>query len=145
MTDEELSKLYLDVGISPEPHIAQAKRAREYEKRYYEEHAVCPQCRSRDFISTLMGYIVSMEHPETFQDKNEITCRCGWEGIRHDLVPREKPDYHRALSEARQGRVSEELKELHKVPWRTSVPWSLFPAWARPTDPEVFEGCGHEG
>jgi hypothetical protein len=35
--------------------------------------------------------------------------------------------------------------EIYRVPIRQKVDWSKLPEWARPVDPEVFEGCGHEG
>jgi hypothetical protein len=36
-------------------------------------------------------------------------------------------------------------KEIYEVQNRGRIDWSRFPEWARPVDPEVFEGCGHEG
>jgi hypothetical protein len=36
-------------------------------------------------------------------------------------------------------------KEIYSVPYRNRMDWSRFPPWARPIDPEVFEGSGHEG
>jgi hypothetical protein len=36
-------------------------------------------------------------------------------------------------------------KEIYEVQNRNRIDWSRFPEWARPVDPEVFEGCGHEG
>jgi hypothetical protein len=45
-------------------------------------------------------------------------------------------------------RVSKGLpppKEIYNVHNRSRIDWSKFPEWARPVDPEVFEGCGHEG
>jgi hypothetical protein len=36
-------------------------------------------------------------------------------------------------------------KELYEVQNRSRVDWSKFPEWARPIDPEVFEGSAHEG
>jgi hypothetical protein len=36
-------------------------------------------------------------------------------------------------------------KEIYEVQYRSRIDWSKFPEWARPVDPEVFEGCGHEG
>jgi hypothetical protein len=35
--------------------------------------------------------------------------------------------------------------EIYRAPYRTRIDWSRFPEWARPTDPELFEECGHEG
>jgi hypothetical protein len=36
-------------------------------------------------------------------------------------------------------------KEIYEIPYRDRIDWFRFPEWARPSDPEVFEGCGHEG
>jgi hypothetical protein len=36
-------------------------------------------------------------------------------------------------------------REIYEVQNRSRIDWSRFPEWARPVDPEVFEGCGHEG
>jgi hypothetical protein len=35
--------------------------------------------------------------------------------------------------------------EVYALPYRDQLDWSKFPAWARPTDPELFNECGHEG
>ena len=36
-------------------------------------------------------------------------------------------------------------RELYDVKHRERIDWLRFPAWARPSDPEAFVGCGHEG
>ena len=36
-------------------------------------------------------------------------------------------------------------RELYDVRNRDRVDWSTLPEWARPSDPELFEGCTHEG
>jgi hypothetical protein len=36
-------------------------------------------------------------------------------------------------------------RKVYEVQNRNRIDWSRFPDWARPIDPEVFEGCGHEG
>jgi len=36
-------------------------------------------------------------------------------------------------------------REIYSVPYRNRVDWSRVPPWARPIDPEVFDGSGHEG
>jgi hypothetical protein len=36
-------------------------------------------------------------------------------------------------------------REVYQAPYRNLVDWSRFPDWARPSDPEMFEGSGHEG
>ncbi len=35
--------------------------------------------------------------------------------------------------------------EAYQIQNRTKIDWSLAPSWARPIDPEIFDGCGHEG
>jgi hypothetical protein len=36
-------------------------------------------------------------------------------------------------------------REIYDVRYRRGIDWSTFPEWARPVDPELFAGCGHEG
>jgi hypothetical protein len=36
-------------------------------------------------------------------------------------------------------------REIYQAPYRNQIDWSQFPDWARPSDPEMYEGCGHEG
>jgi hypothetical protein len=49
----------------------------------------------------------------------------------------------RAVERARLGLAPP--REIYDVCNRTRIDWSIFPEWARPIDPEVFEGAGHEG
>lgn len=51
-------------------------------------------------------------------------------------------DYQEALHKCQEGKFSEELRLLYRMPNRARVPWQLFPAWAHPNDP--VEGA-HEG
>lgn len=51
-------------------------------------------------------------------------------------------DYKKVLEECLKGKVPPELKELYKAPIRETIPWDLFPNWARPD--AIFE-LGHEG
>jgi len=53
-----------------------------------------------------------------------------------------EPEIRKALKGCLEGRFTEELRALYRMPWRERVPWGLFPNWARPNDP--VEG-GHEG
>ncbi len=36
-------------------------------------------------------------------------------------------------------------REVYQVQNRDRINWSLFPEWARPSDPELFGECPHEG
>jgi len=51
-------------------------------------------------------------------------------------------DLNKVLENCVSGRFTEELKILYQAPYRDSVPWSMFPIWARPD--LNTEGC-HEG
>ncbi len=35
--------------------------------------------------------------------------------------------------------------EIYRLRRREQIDWSAFPSWARPVDPELFDGCCHEG
>jgi len=48
-----------------------------------------------------------------------------------------------ALQRVREGLAPP--REIYDANNRKRIDWSQFPDWARPTDPEVFEGCVHEG
>jgi len=66
-----------------------------------------------------------------------------------DAVPPVDPrEEARRLEQLAAERVSQGLappKEIYQVPYRNQINWSKFPEWAKPTDPEVFEGSSHEG
>jgi hypothetical protein len=34
---------------------------------------------------------------------------------------------------------------IYRVPYRDRIDWAQFPDWARPSDPELFGECPHEG
>jgi hypothetical protein len=50
-----------------------------------------------------------------------------------------------ALASARLKQGLAPPREAYQAPYRNQIDWSQFPDWARPCDPELFEGCGHEG
>src|SRR5262245_58090593 len=61
--------------------------------------------------------------------------------------PTSPPDVEK-LERLAAERVSQGLtppREIYQAPICSRIDWSRFPAWARPSDPEMFEGCGHEG
>jgi hypothetical protein len=35
--------------------------------------------------------------------------------------------------------------EIYRVEYRDRIDWLRFPAWARPVNPQLFDGCCHEG
>jgi hypothetical protein len=36
-------------------------------------------------------------------------------------------------------------REVYQAPYRDRINWEQFPQWARPSDPEAFDGSSHEG
>jgi hypothetical protein len=49
----------------------------------------------------------------------------------------------RARQRTRQGLAPP--REIYDIRNRHHVDWSTLPEWAMPPDPEIFEGCAHEG
>ena len=49
----------------------------------------------------------------------------------------------RARERTRQGLAPP--REIYDIRNRDRVDWSTLPEWARPSDPDLFEGCAHEG
>jgi hypothetical protein len=35
--------------------------------------------------------------------------------------------------------------EIYRIEYRNRLDWSEFPSWARQLDPDIFDGCCHEG
>ena len=35
--------------------------------------------------------------------------------------------------------------EIYRIEYRRRIDWLQFPGWARPVDPQVFDGCCHQG
>ncbi len=66
---------------------------------------------------------------------------------RSDPVPQPRDDLQKLEAQALEqiNRGIAPPKEIYSVPYRNRIDWAKFPAWARPIDPEVFEGSGHEG
>jgi len=48
-----------------------------------------------------------------------------------------------ALQRVREGLAPP--REIYEANNRKRIDWFLFPEWAKPIDPEVFDDCGHEG
>jgi hypothetical protein len=60
----------------------------------------------------------------------------------------EAPRSAEGLEQVALDRVGQGLpppREVYEVRNRDRIDWARFPAWARPSDPELFEGCAHEG
>jgi hypothetical protein len=58
------------------------------------------------------------------------------------------PDAPGTLEDETRQRLSKGLappREIYDVRNRERIDWSKVPDWARAPDPEVFEGCAHEG
>ncbi len=37
------------------------------------------------------------------------------------------------------------VEQLLQRGYRHSIDWARFPSWAQPVDPQLYEGCCHEG
>jgi len=61
-----------------------------------KNHAYCPECGSDNSISTLMSFTFDTDDPDSYEDRNNVTCCCcSWKGIAHDLVGNQKKDLQR--------------------------------------------------
>ena len=55
---------------------------------------------------------------------------------------------HELVAEAVERRIGEGLSppaEAYLVQNREKIDWTRYPGWARPADPDMFNGCSHEG
>ena len=91
MTENELREIYKRAGCDPEPYVTQWKIAEQYKHDYYNVlHVCCPVCGHDKHSSTYVGYLIDMLKPQSYVDGNRVKCQCGWSGVCHDLVPRNK-------------------------------------------------------
>jgi hypothetical protein len=59
-------------------------------KEYYEKHACCPKCGSKEYSTTLIGYVLDMDKKEDYKDLNVCYCNnCKDKHTMHDRIPRE--------------------------------------------------------
>jgi hypothetical protein len=49
------------------------------------------------------------------------------------------------LAEQRVGQGLAPPSGIYRVEYRRRIDWLKFPDWARPVDPQLFDGCCHEG
>lgn len=56
--------------------------------RYYMDHSRCPACHGSNLEVTTRGFLPS--RTGEMRDANRAECACGWQGIVHDLIPKEK-------------------------------------------------------
>jgi hypothetical protein len=64
-------------------------------------------------------------------------------GSRAAAAPAKQTLEQYALARVQQGLSPP--REIYDAHNRGRIDWSRFPAWARPIDPEAFEGTAHEG
>jgi hypothetical protein len=62
---------------------------------------------------------------------------------RRELRGKEKELFELAQSRMRRGFAPP--PEIYRIEYRNRIDWLQFPSWAWPTDPELFDGCCHEG
>jgi hypothetical protein len=78
---------------------------------------------------------------------DSLLAALGGERTGRPVAP-EAPAGAEALEQAALERVRRGLpppREVYAVPNRDRINWARFPDWARPSDPELFEGSAHEG
>lgn len=71
--------------------------------QYFHKH--CPKCDGVDHYSTCAGF--SHDADGYLINENTVTCKCGWKGIGHDLLPRDKD-----LGPIKEGHVCK-----HQIRW----------------------------
>ncbi len=59
-------------------------------EEYYLKHKACPVCNNINLMETYVGYIYYED--KEFKDENMAQCKCGWEGLVHNLVKKGKKD-----------------------------------------------------
>ena len=63
---------------------------REYDdfmNEYSSLHELCPKCGSRSHSTTLVGYILNLDHTEDYKDLNKCICQdCHDVHYTHDRV-----------------------------------------------------------
>ena len=68
--------------------------------------------------------------------------------VRVEDVEQRNEDAGRRLADLAVARVKKGFAppaEIYRVKNRNQIDWSLLSEWARPVDPEIFDGCCHEG
>jgi RNA polymerase subunit RPABC4/transcription elongation factor Spt4 len=84
---KNIKEFYEEHGLDWQEYEEQSRLAHKRREMYYENHSCCPQCGSKNFSSTYIGYVVVVGRVEKeFKDENRVSCTCGWRGITHDLV-----------------------------------------------------------
>jgi hypothetical protein len=74
----------------------------------------------------------------------EITLRATGSSRRRNVAAQAASSLeNRARRRMRQGLAPP--RQIYDIRNRDRVDWSTLPEWARPSDPELFEGCAHEG
>ena len=84
----EAGVIYAPYIMTTESDDESREKYNQFMAEYQKQHRVCPNCGSRNYTMTLVGYIFDETHPEDYKDENVCCCNnCGWRGIVHDLVP----------------------------------------------------------
>lgn len=55
------------------------------------------------------------------------------------------PEELTAVAIARMNQGFAPPPEVYQIQYRSRINWIEFPDWARPINPEAFDGCCHEG
>ena len=86
-TDRYVEKVCLECDARLIESDAKAKKFRD---EYRKNHALCPNCGHDQFMTTLMGFPMHMDHPEDYKDLNNCTCsKCKNQHVTHDRTPKQ--------------------------------------------------------
>lgn len=56
-------------------------------KEYNSLHKCCPKCGSEPHMTTLVGYLLDLDHTEDYKDLNRCTCtKCGDSHTMHERI-----------------------------------------------------------
>jgi hypothetical protein len=82
------------------------KKREKFFEKYRKEHYCCPKCHSKNYSTTLAGYILIPGKEDEYKDMNSVECiSCGWKGIFHSLAPKpEKTGFKVGVVDFSQGK-----------------------------------------
>jgi hypothetical protein len=122
-----------------------AVQAQEFETTWAE---FCEDVLKKQWEAWAVQFETGMKQVEDASRLTSGTIELWWkffEALHLSSVPAATPLEtleRAALERARQGLPLP--RQVYEAQNRGRIDWSRFPAWARPSDPELFEG-GHEG
>lgn len=56
-------------------------------EEYKDKHKYCPRCGSDSYIQTLVAYIFDANNPDSYENRNQAMCKCGFKHTINDRLP----------------------------------------------------------